>query len=95
MQKGADHDPIRRIDHRRVTVVDGDCGFRDSPAPPQISGTVQSPVILPGPIAPEITQQPLWTIGGLPVAIWAPVPPPYNMQVNRSAAADPFYDQPD
>jgi hypothetical protein len=69
--------------------------FADSPAPPQISGTVQSPVILPGPIAPEITQQPLWTIGGLPVAIWAPVPPPYNMQVNRSAAADPFYDQPD
>ena len=68
--------------------------FADPP-PPQISGTVQSPVILPGPIAPEITQQPLLTIGGLPVEIWAPVPPPYNMQVNRSAAADPFYDQPE
>jgi hypothetical protein len=68
--------------------------FADPPAP-QMSGTVQSPVILPGPIAPAITQQPLWTIGGLPVGIWAPVPPPYDMEANRTGAANPLYDQPE
>jgi hypothetical protein len=65
------------------------------PPDQQLSGTVQSPVVLPESIAPAITQQPLWTIGGLPVEIWAPVPPPYDQEANRVGAANPRYDQPD
>jgi hypothetical protein len=68
--------------------------FADPPAP-QMSGTVQGSVVLPESIAPVIGQQPLWTFGELPVGIWAPVPPPYDMEADRNGAANPLYDQPD
>jgi hypothetical protein len=32
---------------------------------------------------------PLFTIGGVAVGIWTPVPPPYDGAANRSAAANP------
>jgi hypothetical protein len=33
---------------------------------------------------------PLFTIGKMPVRVWAPVPPPYSADANRNFAADPI-----
>jgi hypothetical protein len=35
--------------------------------------------------------RPLFTISGVPVRLWAPVPPPYSTAANRNFAADPFW----
>lgn len=34
---------------------------------------------------------PVFTLGGLPVHVWAPVPPYYNARANRNLAADPLW----
>jgi hypothetical protein len=34
--------------------------------------------------------RPLLSIFGLPVGIWAPVPPPYNVAANRNLASRPI-----
>ncbi|HEY7578796.1 MAG TPA: hypothetical protein VH855_14475 [Acetobacteraceae bacterium] len=34
--------------------------------------------------------RPLFSIFGLPVGIWAPVPPPYNVAANRNLASRPI-----
>jgi hypothetical protein len=69
--------------------------YADTPAD-QVTGTLQAPVTLPAPVAPENTQQPpLWTLGGVPVRIWAPVAPPYDAAANRTGAADPLWDTPE
>ena len=68
--------------------------FADTPGA-QINGTVQAPVTLPGELGPGNTQQPLFTIGGMPVQVWAPVAPPYDASTNLNNAADPFWNAPE
>ena len=60
---------------------------------PQIGGTVQGPFVLPDQISPATNPEPLWTIDGLPVRIWAPVPPPYDASMDRNGAANPLETQ--
>jgi hypothetical protein len=60
---------------------------------PQISGTVRAPETLPGELtAPP--QQPPFTIGQMPVRIWAPLPPPYDVSADRTGADDPLWMEP-
>jgi hypothetical protein len=61
---------------------------------PQAGGTVQAPpVTYPGqlsqPANPE--PRPLFSIGKLPVGVWAPVAPTYDAMANRTGAGDPFW----
>jgi hypothetical protein len=70
------------------------------PRAPDITGRVQAPpYVLPGQIpagqGPGSLQEspPLFRIGGLPVHLWAPVPPPYDSSANRNLAADPVWSQ--
>ncbi len=65
-------------------------GYADTP---QISGTARAPIVLPDQIGPDNNPEPLWTIDGLPVRIWAPVPPPYDAGMDRNGAADPLGSQ--
>jgi hypothetical protein len=60
---------------------------------PQMGGTVQTPeLVAPGETAPGNNElQPLFSIGNLPVAVWAPTEAPYNAQADRSAAANPLW----
>jgi hypothetical protein len=54
--------------------------------PPGFGGTV-------GTIGPSQTAsqpRPLFSIFGVPVAIWAPVPAPYNVAANRNLASRPI-----
>jgi hypothetical protein len=44
-----------------------------------------------GPRQAPTQARPLFTIGGLPIGIWAPVPPPYDAAANRNAAANPLW----
>jgi hypothetical protein len=59
---------------------------------PDVSGTVQAPpYVLPGETTTAPQQPPaLLSIGGLPVRVWAPVPPPYDSNWNRNFNADPL-----
>jgi hypothetical protein len=59
---------------------------------PNTGGTVQSPgVIYPGTTAPSEARQPppVFSLGNLPVFIWAPVEAPNNQSANRNLNADP------
>jgi hypothetical protein len=49
------------------------------------------PFTMPGsqPIEPE--RVPLFTIGNLPVQVWAPVEPAYDLHANRNLAANPTW----
>jgi hypothetical protein len=70
--------------------------YADTPAGPPVTGTLQAPATLPAPVAPESAQpQPFWTLGGVPVRIWAPVAPPYDAAANRTGAGDPLWDTPE
>jgi hypothetical protein len=61
---------------------------------PQTGGTIQGPpATYPGqlsePANPE--PRPLFSIGRLPVGVWAPVAPTYDETANRNGAGDPFW----
>lgn len=43
-----------------------------------------------GPSRTPTQPRPLFSIFGVPVAIWAPVPAPYNVAANRNLAARPI-----
>lgn len=59
---------------------------------PQAGGTVQTPALVPGEVAPPNNgPEPLFSIGNLPVSVWAPTELPYNTQANRSAADNPLW----
>ena len=45
--------------------------------------------VVPEPSDPQ--SLPLFKIGGLPVRVYAPVPPPYNAAANRNFAANPVW----
>lgn len=61
------------------------------PQDQRMTGTIQAPEVLPGEIGPGISQQPLFTIGELPVRVWTPVSPPYDANANRTGASNPFW----
>jgi hypothetical protein len=64
--------------------------FAQSQVPPA-QGTVRAPEALPAPTAPEVAPPPaIGSVGGVPVRVWAPVPPPYDPMANRNGAADPI-----
>ena len=68
---------------------------------PNLNGTVQAPnepFVLPGQIIPPGGSQPppaVASIGNLPVRVWAPVPPPYDVSADRNGAANPIAIAPD
>jgi len=68
---------------------------------PNLNGTVQAPnepYVLPGQIVlPQATQPPpaVASIGNLPVRVWAPVPPPYDVSADRNGPANPIAIAPD
>ena len=71
------------------------------PQTPNLNGTVQAPnepYVLPGQIIPPGGSQPppaVASIGNLPVRVWAPVPPPYDVSADRNGAANPIAIAPD
>lgn len=56
------------------------------------SQMLQAPFTPTTPDARAAQSRPLFMIGNLPVVVWAPVEPPYNGNMNRSAASDPMFD---
>jgi hypothetical protein len=65
--------------------------YAQAPAP-QLGGTVQTPGLVPEETAPaDNGRQPLFSIGNLPVSVWAPVELPYNTLADRNAAANPIW----
>jgi hypothetical protein len=58
---------------------------------PESGATITSPFLEPMPSAPPRAPRHLFTIGKLPVGIWAPVPPPYDARANRNNAANPLW----
>ena len=50
-------------------------------------------VTAPQPVAPSRPALPphIFTIGNLPVGLWAPVPPPYDARANHNNAANPLW----
>ena len=43
-----------------------------------------------GPLQAPTQPRPLFSILGLPIGIWAPVPAPYNVAANRNLASRPI-----
>jgi hypothetical protein len=68
---------------------------------PNLNGTVRAPnqpYVFPGQIVPPQATQPppaVASIGDLPVRVWAPVPPPYDVSADRNGAANPIAIAPD
>ncbi len=64
--------------------------------PPAVGGTEQTAPMLPSETAPPVSQSPpaLFSIGDLPVRLWAPVEPSYDPAANRAAAANPSWGTP-
>jgi hypothetical protein len=67
--------------------------------PPARAQTSEVPTINQATTAPSIPagtesamprSSPLFSIGGVPVYLWAPVAPPYSTNANRNLAADPL-----
>ena len=54
--------------------------------PPGFGGTIGTI----GPQQAPSVPTPLFRIFGVPVGIWAPVPPPYNVAANRNLASRPI-----
>ena len=58
---------------------------------PQEQGSVRAPEVLPSQVSPSIGPPPaIGSVDGLPVRVWAPVPPPYDALADRTGAADPI-----
>lgn len=58
---------------------------------PDVQGTLRKPEVLPAPFHQPVGPPPaVFSIGGLPVSVWAPVPPHYNALANRNGAANPL-----
>ena len=58
---------------------------------PQTGGTVTAPPGVPGEPAPSEGLHVLFSIGNAPVAVWAPIAPPYDSSANRTGASDPLW----
>lgn len=60
-------------------------------ATPSANQTIYSPAVQPNPPAPPSTPAPLFDLGNLPVGVWAPVEPPYDVHANRNNASNPLW----
>jgi len=63
-----------------------------------VTGTVRATPAVPAPlVTPTVPAEPpvLFSIGNVPVRVWAPVPPPYDSTANGTGAANPIQNQPD
>jgi hypothetical protein len=61
---------------------------------PQTGGTVKAPpVVYPGELSQPANPVPqaLFSIGRLPVGVWAPVAPTYDATANGTGATNPFW----
>jgi len=52
--------------------------------------TMVAPYTQPAPVIPPFRRF-LFSIGNLPVGVWAPVQPPYDSRANRNNAANPLW----
>ena len=62
------------------------------PQPPAASQTTQAPYTSTNPNQSAAESQPLFHIGQVPVAVWAPVQAPYNSKSNGTQAANALWD---
>jgi hypothetical protein len=77
-----------------ATLFAAGAAYAQSPSRPDQSGSAvtQAPYYYPTPpLQGESQRRPLFTFGGVNVDVWAPVEPPYDPHIDRSAAADPFW----
>jgi hypothetical protein len=60
---------------------------------PQLGGTVQGPVLLPGDVGSGTNPPPPteFMLGRMPVQVWAPVVPPYDTTADRNGASNPLW----
>jgi hypothetical protein len=56
----------------------------------EASQTLVAPYTQPAPVIQPFRRF-LFTIGNVPVTVWAPVQPPYNSRANRTGAANPLW----
>jgi len=61
--------------------------------PPEISGTERTEPMLPNQAPPQVSKSPpaLFSIGPLPVRMWAPVQSSYDATANRTPAENPWW----
>jgi len=64
--------------------------------PPVVSGTERTEPLLPSQAAPQVSKSPpaLFSIGPVPVRMWAPVQPSYDASANRAPAENPWWTTP-
>lgn len=64
--------------------------------PPSVSGTERTAPMLPNQAHPQAGRPPrvLFSIGPLPVRMWAPVQPSYDASANRAPAENPWWTTP-
>jgi hypothetical protein len=70
-----------------AALAQSNAGQQPSPATSQ---SLIAPYTPPGASIPT-TPRHLFSIGNLPVGVWAPVEPPYDSRANRTAAANPAW----
>jgi len=56
----------------------------------ETSQTLVAPYTQPAPVIQPFRRF-LFTIGNIPVTVWAPVQPPYDSRANRTGAANPLW----
>ena len=61
-------------------------GTGSAGGPPAFGGRIGTV----GPSQTPIRPRPLFSVFGVPVAIWTPVPAPYNVAANRNLASRPI-----
>lgn len=60
---------------------------------PETGGVVRRPEVPPPLVGPTVKPPPaVFSIGGMPVRVWTPVPPPYDVTADRNGAANPLWD---
>ena len=64
--------------------------------PPTVSGTERTEPMLPNEAPSQVSKSPpaLFSIGPLPVRMWAPVQPSYDATANRAPAENPWWTTP-
>ncbi|HEX3575886.1 MAG TPA: hypothetical protein VHU42_14890 [Rhodopila sp.] len=62
---------------------------------PSTSETTQNPLVPPAPQSNGPQSRTLFKIAGVPVHLWAPVEAPYDANMDRTAAANPIWEDGD
>jgi hypothetical protein len=82
---------------RFAALTFGFCTLLAAAAPAQtrtatIAGAVVAPPLVEQAVpSGNAVPRPLFSLGNLPVGVWAPVAPPYDATANRNGAANPFW----